>query len=95
MVECFIWGLGWRAAAQRASPRHAGVSHGLLPLPLSPRGLCTCSCLPVIIQDDVQLAFESVLDFDSFAIRIPQKDMHNVRGWAAAEGSLAGHLHVR
>lgn len=49
----------------------------------------------MIIQDDVQLAFESVLDFDSFAIRIPQKDMHNVRGWAAAEGSLAGHLHVR
>ncbi|KAL4428361.1 hypothetical protein ABPG75_002450 [Micractinium tetrahymenae] len=35
-------------------------------------------CVPVIIQDGVQLAFESVLDFESFAIRIPQKDMHNV-----------------
>lgn len=50
----------------------------------------------MIIQDDVQLAFESVLDFSSFAIRIPQKDMHNVRGQAsAAAAGLGGFCTAR
>jgi hypothetical protein len=37
-----------------------------------------CSCIPVIIQDNVHLGFESIFDFDSFAIRIAEKDMARV-----------------
>jgi hypothetical protein len=40
--------------------------------------LPACSCIPVIIQDNVHLGFESILDFDSFAIRIAEKDMARV-----------------
>ena len=32
----------------------------------------------MIIQDEVHLGFESILDFDTFAIRILQKDMKRV-----------------
>lgn len=42
-------------------------------LPSRPR-----SCIPVIIQDNVHLAFESILDFPAFSLRIPQADMERV-----------------
>ncbi|KAL4438037.1 hypothetical protein ABPG77_004258 [Micractinium sp. CCAP 211/92] len=35
-------------------------------------------CIPVIIQDNVHLAFESILDFPAFSLRIPQADMERV-----------------
>mmetsp|Transcript_31797 Transcript_31797/g.57779 ORF Transcript_31797/g.57779 Transcript_31797/m.57779 type:complete len:200 (+) Transcript_31797:4396-4995(+) len=33
-------------------------------------------CIPVIIQDHVHVSFESILDIDSFAIRIPQSALN-------------------
>lgn len=35
-------------------------------------------CIPVIIQDDVQLAFESLLNFTEFSLRISQKNVDKV-----------------
>ncbi|EFN55367.1 hypothetical protein CHLNCDRAFT_52572 [Chlorella variabilis] len=35
-------------------------------------------CLPVIIQDEVHLAFESIIDYRKFVVRIQQKDMERV-----------------
>lgn len=35
-------------------------------------------CIPVIIQDNITMAFETVLDFTSFSLRIPEADMARV-----------------
>lgn len=35
---------------------------------------CLSSCIPVIIVDEVDVSFESVLDYTAFALRIPQAD---------------------
>ncbi|GIL48810.1 hypothetical protein Vafri_5227 [Volvox africanus] len=35
-------------------------------------------CIPVIIMDQVQAVFESILDMPSFSVRIAQKDMLNI-----------------
>ena len=45
---------------------------------MSPAPALACSCLPVIIQDKVQVAFETVLDLPSFSLRIPEADMERV-----------------
>eukprot|EP00897_Mesotaenium_endlicherianum_P002357 jgi/Mesen1/2149/ME000152S01243 len=35
-------------------------------------------CVPVIIQDGVEMPFENVLDYDAFSIRVAEKDIQNV-----------------
>ena len=36
-------------------------------------------CIPVIIQDGVHMAFEDILDYPAFSLRIAQADMEKVR----------------
>ena len=37
-----------------------------------------CSCIPVIIQDNVHMAFTPLLDMDSFSMRIAHADMERI-----------------
>ncbi|KAF7819004.1 putative glucuronoxylan glucuronosyltransferase F8H [Senna tora] len=46
-------------------------------------------CIPVVIQDGIFMPYENVLNYDSFAIRIPEEEIPNLikilRGWNVTE----------
>ena len=62
-------------ACSSPPPPHPPPSVALRTPPTLPSLPPPCSCIPVIIQDQVHLAFESVLDYDTFALRVAQQDM--------------------
>lgn len=85
-------GEGRRRACGGPVAALAGVRHPFtLPKPiallLAPPRL-PCSCIPVIIQDDVEMAWHSLLDVPEYSVRIAQKDMARIPGggppWRAA-----------
>ena len=46
-------------------------------------------CIPVIIMDDVLMPFEGLLDYDAFALRIPEADIEKLDATLRAEGPHA------
>ncbi len=46
-------------------------------------------CLPAIIMDGVQEKFESLLDYESFSVRIPEADLERVSGSPLQAGTGA------
>ena len=54
----------------------SGLQAQCLPLqPCLPRGSSPCSCIPVIIQDQVEVELSSLLDVSAFSLRVAQADM--------------------
>lgn len=82
------WGGGCElpaaASARTLAPNAVSLSLCMCPAP-PPVRLSSAhalplprSCIPVIIQDQVHLGFESILDFASFTVRIAEKDLARV-----------------
>jgi len=71
-------------------PRGAGIlgisTHTICHLTNSPFPLA-CRCIPVVIQDQVEQAWHSILDLDSYTVRIAEK----VGGWWVVSGVVSVH----